>query len=85
MTSGSDSGGFFEGWYYKLVSAGGRTVVLIPGVLHGAEESFGFVMLVDPDCKVVLKSSHYRSLVVVLNSFGGFSIYGPTTGLGRRI
>jgi len=50
MTSGSGSSGFFEGWYFKLVSAAGRTVVAIPGVLHGEEESYGFVMLADPDC-----------------------------------
>ena len=49
-TSGSGSSGFFEGWYYKLVTAGGRTVVVIPGVLYGEEESYGFVMLADPDC-----------------------------------
>ena len=52
MTSGSGSTGFFEGWYYKLVTAAGRTVVVIPGALYGEEESFGFVMLADPDCKV---------------------------------
>ena len=52
MTSGSESTGFFEGWYYKLVTAAGRTFVVIPGALYGKEESFGFVMLADPDCKV---------------------------------
>ena len=51
-TSGSGSSGFFEGWYYKLVTAAGRTVVVIPGVLYGEEESYGFVMLADPDCPV---------------------------------
>ena len=51
-TSGSASSSFFEGWYYKLVTAAGRTVVVIPGALYGEEESFGFVMLADPDCKV---------------------------------
>lgn len=52
-SSGSKQSGFFEGWYFKLVSQSGRTVVAIPGVIYGQglkDESggFAFVMVADP-------------------------------------
>lgn len=52
-TSGSKADGFFEGWYYKMVTVTGQTLVVIPGVIHGKVASngtagFAFVMVVDP-------------------------------------
>lgn len=47
-TSGSASSSFFEGWYYKIASRDGQTVVVIPGVIYGEEETFAFVMFSAP-------------------------------------
>lgn len=53
-TSGSEQSGFFEGWYFKMVSQSGRTLVAIPGVIYGqglkdGSGGFAFVMMADPD------------------------------------
>ena len=41
-TSGSAGAGFFEGYYYKLVTGSNRTVVVIPGaVYHGDRAGTG--------------------------------------------
>jgi len=58
-TSGSVQTGFFEGWYYKMVSQSGRTLVAIPGIIYGqglkdGSGGFAFVMVADPDSR----SSH---------------------------
>ena len=47
-TSGGAGSSFFEGWYYKIESADGRTVVVIPGIIFGEVESFAFVMFSAP-------------------------------------
>eukprot|EP00040_Diaphanoeca_grandis_P015920 m.81863 g.81863 ORF g.81863 m.81863 type:complete len:437 (+) comp25460_c1_seq1:233-1543(+) len=45
----SSNGGFFEGWYYKLVTESGRTIALIPGVIYEGEGGgFAFVMIANP-------------------------------------
>ena len=49
-TSGS-SDGFFEGWYYKIVTSSGETLVAIPGAIWG-EDGFAFVMFVDASSTV---------------------------------
>eukprot|EP00041_Stephanoeca_diplocostata_P015077 m.284842 g.284842 ORF g.284842 m.284842 type:complete len:355 (-) comp19914_c0_seq5:3677-4741(-) len=48
-TSGSTSAGFFEGYYYKVISKSGRTFAVIPGAVYHAENSGGyaFVMVLD--------------------------------------
>ena len=47
-TSGSLSSSFFEGWYYKIESQDGQTVVVIPGIIYGERDSFAFVMFSAP-------------------------------------
>jgi tocopherol cyclase len=50
-TSGSSSAGFFEGWYYKLTSSAGETLIVIPGVIFRPnipDGGFCFVMVGDP-------------------------------------
>ena len=47
-TSGGAGSSFFEGWYYKIESADGQTVVVIPGIIFGEFESFAFVMFSAP-------------------------------------
>ena len=47
-TSGSASSSFFEGWYYKVESRDGQTVVVIPGIIFGEKESFAFIMFSAP-------------------------------------
>ena len=47
-TSGGAGSSFFEGWYYKIESADGQTVVVIPGIIFGEVESFAFVMFSAP-------------------------------------
>ena len=42
---------FFEGWYFKLVDAGGdHALAIIPGIYHGVvpAHSHAFIMVVDP-------------------------------------
>eukprot|EP00035_Acanthoeca_spectabilis_P030528 m.9755 g.9755 ORF g.9755 m.9755 type:complete len:431 (-) comp4219_c0_seq1:1518-2810(-) len=49
-TSGSPTAGFFEGWYYKCVTASRRTFVLIPGGIYSKtkENTFAFIIFVNP-------------------------------------
>lgn len=40
---------YFEGWYYKFVTADTtRSIAIIPGVLLNEKEEYGFVMVVNP-------------------------------------
>ncbi|MEO1231400.1 MAG: tocopherol cyclase family protein [Myxococcota bacterium] len=41
---------FFEGWYYKLVTADGQSLALIPGMFRGreADSDHGFLQVVRP-------------------------------------
>ena len=52
-TSGSANAGFFEGWYYKMVSSQHQTLIVIPGEIHGkglqdGSGGFSFVMVANP-------------------------------------
>lgn len=40
---------YFEGWYFKLQTSGGRSLILIPGVSVGADGSFSFIQAIDSE------------------------------------
>ena len=44
-----ERGPFFEGWYVKLVTIDGRTLVLIPGVFERGSDPHAFVMVGDTE------------------------------------
>lgn len=43
----SASAPFFEGWYFRVTSPGGRSLVLIPGAALSGQDSHSFLQLLD--------------------------------------
>jgi tocopherol cyclase len=72
MTSGSEEDGFFEGYYYKLITDEEKTIVIIPGIIYSKEDKhggFAFIMFAEPDAPSEQPRRRYTIHKFPLSSF----------------